>query len=246
MSSRSKSLTEIFISGVISLAIILLLKACFTPKPDNGQPYETLSMNDNIDNETEGDLEEYFETTVEYDEDLLEVTFAPGEHIVAVGIDDPIGSPKVFEGHPGYKPVGISASTYGRLLDMYYAGYILFENVVEVKANATSVDSKGKYSYNNFGTPVDYEITSYGENSYDTYQHIIVMPISIDGPRTQIDSVEGYEAVGIATEAYGRYLGRNGGSCILYVNTVPVENCVDEYYIPKFGTPIEKQKVLEK
>lgn len=242
-SGRKTSLGEAILYLGALIGVLAVMYSCSTPVIDDGEPYETLSTDTNIDDEN---LENYFEPTVAYDADSLEVTFAPGEHIVAVTIDDPIGEPTVYKGHPGYKPIGIAASAYGIYLPTYHAGYMLFENTVEVKTTATDTDSKGNYIYNNFGTPVDYEIKSYGDNSYDTYQHIIAMPFTADGPRTQIEPVDGYEIVGIATASYGRYGGSSAGSCILYVNTEPVENCVDEYSIPKFGTPIEKQKVLEK
>lgn len=225
------------------IGVLAVFYSCSTPVIDDGEPYETLTTDTSLDDEN---LENYFETTVAYDPEQIEVTFAPGEHIVAVTIDDPLGEPTVYKGHPGYKPIGVSASAYGEYISSYHAGYMLFENTVEVKTTATDTDSKGNYIYNNFGTPVDYESKSYGANSYDAYQHIIAMPFIPNGPRTQIESIAGYEIVGVATAAYGRYGGSSAGSCILYVNIEPVENCVDEYNIPKFGTPIEKQKVFEK
>lgn len=240
---RKTTLGEALLYLGALIGVMAVFYSCSTPVIDDGEPYETLSTETNIDDEN---LEDYFEPTVSHDPDSLEVTFAPGEHIVAVTIDDPLGEPVVYNGHPGYKPIGIAASAYGRYLPSYHVGYMLFENIVEIKTTATDTDAKGNYVYNNFGTPVDYEIKSYGENSYDTYQHIIAMPFTSDGPRTQIEPVDGYEIVGIATASYGRYGGSSAGSCILYVNTEPVENCVDEYNISKFGTPIEKQKVLEK
>ena len=73
----------------------------------------------------------YEEEKTTYDPELVEVTFAPGEHIVAVGIDDPMGGPIVYPGHLGYKPVGVSASTYGKYQDIYYAGYKYRVNVLQ-------------------------------------------------------------------------------------------------------------------
>lgn len=231
------------IVGIVGFFIVLgMWHSCTTPVPDNGETYETLSTNDNL----EDDLDYAFETTVAYDPEQIEVTFAPGEHIIAIAIENPLGGPMTYVGHPGYKPIGISASKYGQYTSIYRAGYIIFENVVEVKTTATDIDDKGNYIYNNFGTPVDYEISDLGENSYDIYQHIISIPCEMKASRTQIQSVEGYELVGIATAAYGKTGGIDAGSCLLYVNTVPVKDCVDEYNIPKFGTPIEKQKVFEK
>ena len=240
--NNNRGIAETVASLIVASILIITFKSCFTPIKDDGEPYETISTDENLDDDIYIDEEE----RIEYNQDLVEVTFAPGEHIVVVGIDDPIGGPIVYPGHPGYKPVGVSASTYGKYHNIYYAGYMIYENIVDVRTTATSVDFDGNYIYNNFGTPVDYEITSYGENAYDAYQHIIAVPCNITGPRTQIESVEGYEAVGIATASYGRYIGASAGTAILYVNTVPVKDCVDEYDIPTFGKPIEKQKVFEK
>ena len=224
------TLGEAILTLAVLIGLIAAVESCTTPTPDDGLPYETISMKDNVDDNIDNN----------------EIYFAPGEHIVAVAIEDPLGEPVVYSGHPGYKPIGISASAYSQYFPSYHVGYMLFENIVEVKTNATDTDINGNYIYNNFGTPVDYEITSYGENSYDSYQHIIAMPFSIEGPRTQVEPIDGYEVVGIATASYGRYAGSDAGTCILYVNTEPVKNCVDEYNCPKCGTPIEKAKVLTK
>lgn len=209
--------------GTIALLIIGIasIRSCTTPTPDDGIPYETIQDDDKL--------------------------FLPGEHIIAVGIEDPIGEYKTYEGHAGYKPVGISCAKYGdELITHYHSGYMLFENVVDVKARATGTDEKGNYVYNNFGTPVEYEIGALDENSYAAYQHIVSIPYDSVGPRTQIKYFDGYDVVGIANAARGETIGYNCGGCILYVNTEPVEYTYDPESNTYFGTPIEKQKVLEK
>lgn len=200
---------------------IVSIRSCTTPTPDDGIPYETIEDDDKL--------------------------FLPGEHIIAVGIEDPTECSKTYEGHPGYKPVGISCAKYGdEILEYYYSGYMLFENVVEVKAQATGTDGKGNYIYNNFGTPVEYETGNLDENSYEAYQHIVSVPLTTIESRTQIEYIDGYEVAGIANAAKGESIGYDCGGCILYVNTEPVEYTYDEETQTYFGTPIEKQKVLEK
>ena len=103
----------------------------------------------------------------------------------------------------------------------------------------------GKYFSEN-RTPVEYEVGNLDKNSYAEYQHIVSAPYDFEGPRTQIKYYDGYEVVGIANAARGETIGYDCGGCILYVNTEPVEYIYDEETQTYFGTPIEKQKVLEK
>ena len=173
----------------------------------------------------------------------VEKVFEPGEHLVVIPIEDPTEKEMLYEKHIGYKPVGICASKYGQTISIYYDGYMVFENIVEVKAPATNVDEKGNCLYETFGEPVNYEV-SLNENEYDAYEHIISVPYEIEQGQLQFEYKDGYEIVGVSTTARGKTIGTNSGGCILYTNTEPVR-CEDTTK-PVFGTPIEKEKVLEK
>lgn len=174
-------------------------------------------------------------------------TFAPGEHIVAMPIDDPTKEVKTYEGHIGYKPVGISTTAYGQTDYKYDRGYILYENVVDVNAQATGIDKDGHLVYTTFGTPVEVQYNIKGQNEYNAYEHIVSVPYSgFNTSDIQIEYHDGYEVAGIGTSSYGKNYNHDGGGCILYVNTEPVEYVYDEETQTYFGTPIEKQKVLEK
>jgi len=142
------------IVGIVGFFIVLgMWHSCTTPVPDTGETYETLSTNDN----PKDDLDYAFETTIQYDSKRIDVTFAPGEHIVAIAIENPLGGPMTYVGHPGYKPIGISASKYGEYTSIYRAGYIIFENVVEVKTTATDIDDKGNHVDDSY---ITYQIIS--------------------------------------------------------------------------------------
>lgn len=170
-----------------------------------------------------------------------EGVFEPGEHIVAVSIKDPTEEKRVYEGHTGYKPVGICSSKYGEILGIYYGGYIFYENTVEVTVTPTGTDKEGNYLYSDFGTPVTVEY-KLGNNEYAEYEHIISIPYEMENGQIKVEYKDGYEVVGVSTTSCGRTVGNNTGGCILYTNTEPVK-CYDE---KNFGTPIEKEKVLEK
>lgn len=216
-SDIKSELIAIAITGGIIGTLTLGIRSCKAPK-NVEEPYETISTTDKI--------------------------FAPGEHIIAVPITNPLKTVNTYEGHQGYKPIGISAATFGKTYSQYDYGYIMFENIVEVKASATSGNNKDSYRYDNFGTPIDYEINEYSENIYDTYQHIVSVPYEIDNARVQIEFVDGYEIVGVASSSYGEYIGSSAGDCILYTNTEPVEYIYEEN--DTFGKPIEKVKTKEK
>ena len=174
-------------------------------------------------------------------------TFSPGEHIVAIPIEDPTKEVKTYEGHAGYKPVGISTSAYGQNSNRYDRGYIIYENTVDVNAQATAVDKEGHYIYTTFGTPVEVQYNTKVQNEYDAYEHIVSVPYSgFKKNDIQIEYHDGYEIAGIGTASYGKNSAHNGGGCILYVNTEPVEYVYDEETKTYFGTPVEQEKVLEK
>lgn len=174
-------------------------------------------------------------------------TFSPGEHIVTMPIEDPTKEVKTYEGHAGYKPVGISTSAYGQNSNWYDQVYIIYENTVDVNVHASGVDKEGNYVYANFGAPVEVTSTTKGQNEYDAYEHIVSVPYSnFNKNDIQIEYHDGYEIAGIGTASYGKNVAYNGGGCILYVNTEPVEYVYDEETETYFGTPVEKEKVLEK
>lgn len=170
-------------------------------------------------------------------------TFLPGEHIIAMPIEDPTKEVKTYEGHAGYKPVGISTSAYGKYGYTYGEGYILYENIVDVNAYATGMDEEGNYVYSTFGTPVEVQYNVSGQ--YDAYEHIVSVPYSgFIKNDIQIEYHDGYEIAGIGTSTYGQYGASQPSGCILYTNTEPVEYVYEKNTY--FGTPIEKGKVLEK
>ena len=169
--------------------------------------------------------------------------FSPGEHIIAMPIEDPTKEVKTYEGHAGYKPVGISTSAYGKYGYTYGEGYILYENIVDVNVSATGMDEEGNYVYSTFGTPVEVQYNASGQ--YDAYEHIVSVPYSgFIKSDIQIEYHDGYEIAGIGTSTYGQYGASKPSGCILYTNTEPVEYVYEKNTY--FGKPIENEKVLTK
>lgn len=178
-------------------------------------------------------------------------TFEPGEHVISVLIDSPLDEAKQYEYHPGYKPLGISTSTYGKSEDYDAGSCMLYVNDLEVVAKADG-EIDGQLHFGNFGIPIEYEEI---EQSNDTYAvdfakgtHILSVPINDPTEyNVQYDFHEGYEPIGIATAAYGQGEDNFSGGCILYVNSEDV-TCKkeDNNEYTKFGTPIEKAKVKVK
>ncbi len=83
-------------------------------------------------------------------------------------------------------------------------------------------------------------------------EHIISVPVSENQTKAnmQYQNFKGYEAVGIATFSYDKYLNVFGGSCILYVNTAAVRcNSTsfknNKYYFINFEIPLENEQVLK-
>lgn len=193
----------------------------------------------------------------EYDDKL----FNEGEHIISIPIDDPTEERIQYEYHEGYRPVGISTSAYGQGAYHYGQGYILYTNEYPVKCKPTHINSDNEeLLYTEFGTPIDYkrEKTISGNNwmEFASGEHIISVPVGdMNSSNYQVESYDGYEAIGIATSEYGKGAAHFGGSCILYVNNEKVRCAKDitdddakssEDKYTTFGTPIETNKTLQK
>ncbi len=196
------------------------------------------------------DDEPKIEEIVSY-EDYDDKIFDAGEHIISIPIDDPTKDNKQYESHEGYKPIGIATSAYGRYGYNYGNGKLLFVNEYPVKCNPTY--KKGEeLLYTEFGKPVEYEkeTTESGDNwqEFNPGEHIISIPLKKDSDdNTQYEYYEGYEPIGMASSAYGRYGYRYGGGCILYTNTEKVKCIKDEEgTYTSFGIPKEDTKVLQK
>lgn len=180
----------------------------------------------------------------------------PGEHIISIPIENPTKEIKIHDYYEGYKCVGMGTSAYGGISGYHGGSCLLYVNEYAVECTASIVD--GKFIYNNFGSPIDFEKNesvpfSDGFQIYEEGEHIISIPI--DDPtdaNVQYQYYEGYETVDIAFSNYGETFGYYSGGAILYVNTVPVK-CRIDYYDennkPKclsFGTPIEEELRLTK
>lgn len=158
--------------------------------------------------------------------DGMQNYFDIGEHIISVPInEDPRNHIRQYEYHPGYKPVGISVTTYGEYFDSFGGASMTFVNTEEVVANVTGKNADGEAVFTRFGIPTDENNKPHEDGVFDVYEHIISIPInySLDEENIQIDYIEGYELVGICDSAYGRYISSNSGGCLLYVNIVPVK-----------------------
>ena len=162
--------------------------------------------------------------------------FEPGEHIVSVPVDDITKQVKVYEGHIGYKPIGINIDTLSE--ENNDSGEMLFINTIEVRAEMTGMSDNGTILFEDFGIPVDYDY-ELSSNEYEVGQHIITVPCDCDD-RLNIEDYDGYDIVSITRTSFNN----EKDGCILYANEEPVEyNNENNSY---FGTPIEKSKVYEK
>lgn len=177
--------------------------------------------------------------------------FEPGEHLISVIIDSPLDEAKQYEYHPGYKPLGIASSTYGKGSERDAGSCMLYINDREVIAKADGkVDDE--LHFGEFGTPIDFEDKFYTEGvetfDFQAGTHILSIPISNPTDyNVQYEIHKGYEPIGIATASYGQGTDHYSGGCILYINTEDVtckkqEN--QEY--TEFGTPKEEAKVKVK
>jgi hypothetical protein len=166
--------------------------------------------------------------------------FEPGEHVVRVPVDDITKEITVYEGHDGYKPMGINI--YSLSEENSDSGTMIFVNTTEVKVESTGTDEYGNKIYEDFGIPVNYNV-EFDENEYDIGQHIITVPCDYDNT-LNIEYYDGYNIAGIVRTSISDNNEKDG--CILYVNNEPVEYVYSEDNNSYFGTPIEKGKVLEK
>lgn len=178
--------------------------------------------------------------------------FNPGEHIISIPITDDIRKGNFqFPYYPGYEPIGISLSAYGKAQNQFGGGAIMYANTDEVECRAYVQDQNGKPLYLDFGTPM-YEVQE-DLNSNDTSkvfgvgEHIISIPFDDDNRthNTQYDYYEGYEVVGIAASARGQVSNTFGGGVVLYKNTKPVMCIKGEDGYTTFGVPVELNKSLE-
>lgn len=184
-------------------------------------------------------------------EDLYE-TFLPGEHVVSVKIKDDLRDKVTqHEYHEGYKPVSIASFTYGRLGPSYSGSIITYVNTDIVKCKATEIKD-GKVEYGKFGTVIEKKESTISNNKkiLMPYEHIITVPIKMDGIHTtpEIDFIEGYELIGVEFVTYGRLSCCLDDGYALYINVVPVEcnyNYEDETAtFDTIGKPVEEGKKL--
>ena len=177
--------------------------------------------------------------------------FGMGKHIISVPISEKndIRFSKVqYDYYPGYEPIGISITAHGMSDNVFGGGTIIYSNVDEVECLSNLVDEKGNYLYLNFGTPVYTVEEEYNINenikSFDVGQHIISIPISEENrfEQLQYEFHEGYEVVGIATTAYGKYDNIFGGGVLLYKNITPVKCIRGDNGYTSFGIPLETEK----
>ena len=177
--------------------------------------------------------------------------FGEGEHIISVPISDPTQETIQYEYHEGYKPVGITTDSYGEYAKCHGKSYIVYTNEYPVNCYPT-YEIEGELLYTDFGTPIDYERdkTNSGNDwqEYNIGEHIISVPLDNNMEEGfQIQYHDGYEVVGIASSAYGKYAYCTGGGCILYKNTKNVKCIKDETgNYTSFGIPEEDTKVLQK
>lgn len=173
--------------------------------------------------------------------------FDEGEHIIAVAIDDPTTEVKEYIVPEGYKALGISTSAYGKVSYTHDSSYILYENITPVMVRPTYIIEDGEFLYENFGTPVTYEITERTETedtiTYKAGEHLVSIPFEEQRLSAQFTSYEGYEPIGMANSTHGKISSSGNYGCILYVNTedVVVKKNIPEGELP-FGTPVAPQK----
>lgn len=187
------------------------------------------------------------ESTIEQESTIK---FGVGEHIISVPIENDIRYGNVqYEYHPGYEPIGISVTAHGEYANSYGGGSIMYSNVEEVECSSSQKDVQGMYLYSNFGTPVykdkKADDTDADIKEFDIGEHIISVPIEKDNRHTNIQYKyhEGYEVVGIASSARGKYVNHYSGGVLLYKNTIPVKCTRGDNGYTSFGIPYEKDQV---
>lgn len=176
--------------------------------------------------------------------------FNEGEHIISIPIENDIRSSNAqYEYHPGYAPVGISVTAYGRGANNFGGGAIIYSNTEKVECSSNLIDETGNYLYLDFGVPIEYqkqgEHLSNEVKKFDVGEHIISVPIEEDNrsDNFQYEFHEGYEIIGMATSAFGRQANNFGGGVLLYKNIVPVRCNLNDDGYTTFGIVIEKEKI---
>lgn len=210
---------------------------CLIWASEGGEKEENLYQNEIVD--------EYQDDT--YMDDLAqnitqEKVFAPGTHYIYEPIsEDVFGGPQKYDYHPGYEPVALSVSTYGKRFRNYGGGAILYVNTEEVVVKTSSQE----YEYVEFGIPTS--VLEENSDMYNVGEHIVSVIYEEDLSNYHNDLIsvpDGYKIVGFANPKYGESLfEKSSGTIVLFVNTVPVSKNSED----TFKTPIAdiKQKTLD-
>lgn len=161
---------------------------------------------------------------------LTEHEFDPFEQTIHVPLyldDDQVIQ---IDGHLAYKPVSVVYSSY-----FEDGPCILFSNTEEVVTNGVE----------NFGEVVQDKDFSTKEGEFLPYQHVLIVPEDNYDACANPQDYDGYESIGFETVQDDIYY------YVLYANTETVK-CTN-YTVEdgktkslKFGTPVEKAKVLRK
>ena len=161
---------------------------------------------------------------------LTEHEFDPFEQTIHVPLyldDDQVIQ---IDGHLAYKPVSVVYSSY-----FEDGPCILFSDTEEVVTNGVE----------NFGEVVQDKDFSTKEGEFLPYQHVLIVPEDNYDACANPQDYDGYESIGFETVQDDIYY------YVLYANTETVK-CTN-YTVEdgktkslKFGTPVEKAKVLRK
>lgn len=194
---------------------------------EGGEKEESLYQNEIVD---EYQDDPYIEDL--YQDIEKEQVFAPRTHYIYEPIsEDVFDGPQVYEYHPGYEPVALDVSTYGKSFRHYGGGAILYVNTEEVVVHINSLNPDD----HEFGVP--YSVFEENSDIYDVGEHIVsvIYEESLSGYDNGVISVpDGYKIVGFANPTYGEAFRNSSGTIVLFVNTVPVS----KYSEGTFKTPI--------
>jgi len=172
------------------------------------------------------------------DEEYTQNVYLPHEQTISIPIenDEDYTSEVVqYDSNLGYRPVAFSFESYGRVIDFVHDLNIVFTNECEVIATPGKI-----------GTPVEKSENDNKNYVFDSYQHILSVPIEEDNCYEDVKEYpyhEGYEVVGMDTVSWGELYPINSKEVLLYVNTCPVEvkNYIledDKIKSTEFGRPI--------
>lgn len=189
---------------------------------------------------------------VEYTQDDVK-TYQPGEHIIAVCIDEnPEDKIIQYEQHDGYKIKSMGTTYFTKDIVDYKYSFIVYENEYPVVCAPSTIDEDTKeFIYDDFGTPIGYEPLEEIEDKkvFAPGEHAISIPFNLTDmdKNMQFEYHEGYELASIDLNRTTSLYHIDDGGYLLYVNTVPVEfEKNDENIYTTFGTPVEEEKILEK